>query len=162
MSKPKGSLSDILDILTGAIADACAKVGNLDKTNLPEYLRAFKEITELDDRLADLSKILHQVQNEMSSKTLPEIFKNNNVDSLTTAGKKFSLNIKMRASIPLDKQEKGFAWLIANGYAPLIKEAVNSQSLSSAINGYFEAEAKLPPDDAISIYNQEYISIRKA
>ena len=89
-------------------------------------------------------------------------FKNNNVDSLTTAGKKFSLNVKMRASIPLDKQEKGFAWLIANGYAPLIKEAVNSQSLSSAINGYFEAEAKLPPDDAIRIYNQESISIRKA
>lgn len=155
------TLKEAIDDLTKALVNANSILNGLDKGNLPELLKGFKTLTEEKNRLDDLVKIVNDIHSNFSHKVLPEAFRTLGVDSIKTAGRNFILNTKMRANITKEQQEAGFAWLRANGYEDLIRPSVNANSLSSVVNGFFEEHAKLPPEEAISIFTQEYISMRK-
>jgi len=134
---------------------------SLDKNNLVEVLKAYKSLDECVDILEQITKCLNSLHQDMSYKIIPELFQANEIESAKIAGRNFIVNYRTNASIPFDMQESGFKWLKENGLGSLIKDGVNSKSLSSAMNSYFDEHAKWPPEDAIKVHKQPYTSIRK-
>jgi len=59
-------------------------------------------------------------------------------------------------------REAGHKWINEVAKVPeLIIPNVNPRSLSAFVKGYFEDNAMWPPEDAIKVHKQRYISIRK-
>lgn len=157
----KVKLGDAIKVLTEAASNVAIHFDKLDPADLPLLLRSFKELDDAKDQLEMLMKIIGAIHRKCSEETIPEQFESMEMDSVKIAGRNFIVSGKIRASIPADKTEKGFAWLKENGYDALIKEGVNAQSLSSAMSDLFKEKAIMPPSDAISMYVHKYTSMRK-
>ena len=135
----------------------------LDRNDIPTMLRAFKEIDEAKKYLAEIEKVLTATHKSMSEQMIPEAFENNGFDSVKTAGRNFIVATRLNATIPEDKRSAGFEWLRNVAHVPeLIIQTVNSRQLSSFVSSYFEEHAVMPPEEAISVHQVKYTSMRKA
>lgn len=132
------------------------------KDNLPELLTFYRQLRGVNSQIDQLTKVLSQIEQELSYKLIPEQMETLKVDSLKTGGYTYSLNVRTNANIPTINRENGMKWLRDNGFSALITENVNAKTLSSAINNYIQEHGLVPPEDAITIFQQKYISVRKS
>lgn len=131
-------------------------------TNIPELCKFYKELTEGLELIDDLVKALKEIENELSTKILPDLFEATGVDSIKVHNRQFILTGRLFANMPMDMQAKGLPWLREVGYGAIIKEGVNSSTLSSAMKEYIEQNGKMPPEDCMTTFIKKGISVRKA
>lgn len=77
------------------------------------------------------------------------------------SGHRVTRTARIFASIVSAKVEQAYAWLRANDLGPLIKETVNSSSLSAAAKELMENGRELP-EDIFTVHTKDGISITKS
>jgi hypothetical protein len=92
---------------------------------------------------------------------MPDLFESNELDNITIANRVFIRGSRLYANIPEDKRLEAIKWLKDNGYAMLVKEGVNSNSLSAAMKEHVADKGEYPPEDIIKIHMGAQISMRK-
>lgn len=162
MPETPQTLKSAITELAHAVERTVLYFDKLDPTNVPALLDAYRAIHEQAELLDNLNKIIAEVKRKTSYETIPKIFESMGIDSIKSKGRNYIVGVRLNASIPFDKREKGFEWLKANGLDSLIASTVNRKSLSSAVTQYIEANAVEPPEDCMTVFKQAYTSIRKA
>lgn len=162
MTDKPSTLHSAINDLQKAVERTVAYFEQLDVTNVPVLLEAFRTIHENAELLDALNTIISGIKRKTSYETIPSVFESMGIDSIKSKGRNFIVGTRLNASIPLDKRELGFKWLRENGYESLIAPTVNPKSLSSAVAQYIESTAKEPPEEAMTVYKQTYTQIRKA
>lgn len=132
------------------------------KDNIAELLKFYRQLRDANSQIDQLCKILNELEQNLSYKIIPDIMETMQMDSLKSGGYTYSVNVRNNASIPLDKREKGLQWLKNNGLSAIISETVNAKTLSSAVTQHIVEKGLIPPEDAISLHQQKYISVRKS
>lgn len=159
------TLITALSDLQKAIENTVNYFGGIDENDLPGLLRAFRQLHEAKQLLDGMQKLLGGLHDQVSYDKIPALFEEHGIDSMSLGGRLFSLNARQYVSVETadkEKQEKAFEWLRSNGYSALVKETVNTQALSSAMNERFEETGKLPAaDEGFKIYAKRYTSVRK-
>jgi hypothetical protein len=155
-------LAEALGILAESIDRAIKVVQDIDRSNAPLVLRAYKQLSDNLDRLEDLEKRLSEAKNTMSYYTIPEVFESQGIDSMKVSGYNFVVGQRVNATIPAEMKNAGFTWLRDHGMGHLIQEAVNARSLSSVLKEYIAEHGDLPPETAIKVHAQTYTQVRKA
>ena len=162
------SLREALKILEKAVVKTSLFFNELEEKtkreeiNINELLTAYDQIYQHSKTLEDLSSVVTAIKNHVNYELLPDTLEKLELDSVRHKGKLFSLGVRINCSIPLNMREKGYQWLKDNGLSALIQETVNAKTLSSAVKSHIEEHAIKPPEDAIKIHQQRYISLRKA
>lgn len=156
------SFKDALVDLANAVENTSKFFGNLDPNDLPNTLRAFKQLHENSTMLDSIKKVVDALYDQYAQDVIPTAFEANGIDSMKLQGRNFILTGRLFCSIPEDKKEEGFKWLSEHGLSALIKPNVNAKQLTSAIAAMLEDEAILPPESAISQHTQKLIVVRKA
>lgn len=152
----------VLENLKLAIEGVKEHFAGLDETDVTGLLKGFQATREFHDSLENELSKLGELIVELSYTTIPATFERLGIDGYKTGGKNYVVGVRVNASIPQIKREKGFKWLEDHGLGALVQPAVNSKTLSAAISSYFEEHAELPPEDAISLHRQTFTSVRKA
>ena len=156
-------LKDALKILDKTVEDVLAYFDQLDPSDLPTLLKSFAQLGENYDKLDILHKTLSKLYDKLSYEVIPNAMESQGFDSVKLGGKNFILSTRVNASIPEDMRKPGFRWLTDVAKVPeLIIPRVNPKQLSSFVKSYFETHAEWPPEDAIKVYKQNYIMVRKA
>lgn len=150
------SVNDLLVEITIKIEE-CRK-----STNLPEMCKFYRELATNLDIIESAVKGISAVKTELSENILPDLMESMYFDSVKVGGYNFITVGRTFFSIPEEKRTKGFDWLRANGFEMLIKEGVNAQSLTAAINEYVDDKGEYPPEDVVTKHTKKYISMRKA
>lgn len=130
--------------------------------SLGEVADIFIQIEEAAARLDDANKAFQSLLSFTREVSLPErmdeemtkSFSSSSDDQVVRTSRTF-------ASILSGKTDDAFKWLRDNGYASLIKETVNSSSLSAAAKELIENGMELP-DDLFGLHIKNGVSIRKA
>lgn len=130
-------------------------------TNLVEVCKIYKELSDALELIEAYTKILNSVYSDISEQILPKLFEGLDVDSIKAHNRQFILNNRTFFSIPQEKQSEGYKWLKEHGYGMLVKDSVNAQTLSAAMNEYVDEKGEYPPEEAMTKYSKKYISIRK-
>ncbi len=157
------TLKESIKQLDESVTEMLHFFGELDVTDLPTVLKSFALLKENRDKLTLLEKMVSEQYQKLSYEVIPNVFHTFGFDSAKAHGRNFILSTRVNATIPEDKREFGYRWITEEAKIPeLIRETVNSQQLSAFARGYFESHAAWPPDEAMSIHQQEYIQIRKA
>lgn len=155
-------LSEALDQLDNSVSDTLVFFEKLDPNNLSIMLQAFYKLGAAYDRLSTMTKLLGELYDKYSYEVIPATFEAMGIDGLKTAGHNFILSTRLDASIPENMRDAGHQWIIDELKIPeLIIPRTNPKQLSSAIKAYFEANARLPPEDAIKVSQRKYIQVRR-
>jgi len=136
------------------------RVGNaVDMLLLADNL---KELKEKKDKLEEETKAVNE-QIEKTEYQLVQKMINEDTSKFTRHGRTFYLNVRTFASPNPGRKEELFNWLKGNGYGALVKETVNSQSLSSFTKELLEERDELPAglDELINVYQKNMVAIRK-
>lgn len=157
----KVTLREAIKILDDALLGVVLYFNDIDKNNIPELASSYKLLKDNVTKLEDSCKIAKGLQTKLSYVTLPESIENSGFDSVTVKGYLYTVGVRLNASIPEDMRPKGHEWLEGNGYGAIILPTVNAKTLSSAMKSYIEEKGLNPPDDAVKIHRQKYISVTK-
>lgn len=155
------SLGKAIKELASAVENTVKYFGQIDFNDLPLLLKAFKQLREQKELLEACTKVLEGQYNLLSEDTIPKAFEANGIDSMSAHGRLFSLNNRTHYSVTAETKEEGFKWLRENELGELIKETVNSQSLTTALRTLIEEKGISPPDTAVKQHTKKYISVRK-
>jgi len=79
-------------------------------------------VTNLENRVKEAKKELRVIQEDL----LPAALAEHNVTSINIEGNEIKVENFYSASIPKDRQDQAFTWLIDNGYGDLIKNQVST------------------------------------
>ena len=88
----------------------------------------------------------------MKNVTVPTLFNQHGVKTISVDGYRFSVSVRLSASIP-DK-ELGFQWLRDNNLGDIIKPTVNAMTLASTAKELIEEGLELDPDLFKVSYNE--------
>jgi len=160
----KKKLTEVLPDLEDAVSETSLYLESLDKSDLPLTLRAFGQLQGAKNRLEASYEMIKKMYDNLSYEVIPDLFEANGCASFKSDdGKNFVMNVRLDASIPREKRDAGFEWVRNVAKAPeLIQEQVNPRSLSSVVKQMLEENGTLPPDDAVTVSQKRYMSIRKA
>jgi hypothetical protein len=153
-------LRDVLKEAGKGVEDFILDSMAVKKDNIPELTRRFKNLREVKDFLDDLKKVVDSTYEQYSKQIIPDAFENIKMDSCKLHSRNFIVSARLWASIPENKEEVGFPWLVKNNWEMLIQRKVNAQKLSSAMTGLFRETNTLPPKEAMSITVERHTSIR--
>lgn len=163
MPQPEHDLKYCVKYLKEATEDTIAKAAELKKTiDVPAVCGFYKELYEVIQLLEAYTTLLKDIKEDYSKDFIPKLMEGMGFDSLKTKGRSFTLVPEFRANIPEEMRENGIKWLRANGYENLVKEGVNSQTLSAAMKEWVKEKGKLPPEDVMKIHRGRYVSMKKA
>jgi len=108
--------------------NAAAELSTLDEQGLSEVSKLAKIQVALQEQLESLEQETKQVKakiREVAEDQLPAAMAEHNIKELTLEdGSAIKVNRFYSASIPKDRQEEAFTWLVSNGYGDLIKNVV--------------------------------------
>lgn len=156
------SLNDVVRELTAVLTNLVPESERVKKSgNIVEAGQFYKMLYESYKSLDELTSLLCAMKDEFSKTICPDLFEANGVRSISIGGKKLTLSAKVRANMPYEKLSTGINWLRDNGYGDIIKEGVNANTLSSAMSAYIEEKNEMPPENAMTIYIEKTISVRK-
>lgn len=130
-------------------------------TNIPEMCKFYKELTEGIELIDTLVKSLKEIEDELSAKTLPDLLEATGVDSIKVHNRQFVLTGRLFANMTQEMQPKGIPWVKSIGYGAIIKEGVNSSTLTTAIKEWMDHTGMVPPEEAVRIFIKKGISVRK-
>lgn len=116
--------------------------------------------TELD-QIGEREKELNERKSKIEQQLI-EMMVNEEVEKFTRNGNTFYPTVKTYASIKAEYKEEVFTWMKENGFADLVKEQVNAQSLTSWYKEQTE-EGELPEEisEMLSTYDKTSITVRK-
>lgn len=154
---------EAIKLLKALVDDTVVQIEKLRvSTNITEVCKFYRDLHEVSSLIETYLDIMKSTRTEFSERILPDLFENLGVDSIKAHNRNFVLNSRAYFSIPKDKQQEGHKWLKEKGYEMLIKEDVNAQTLSAAMNEYVEIKGEYPPEEVMSKYIKKYISLKKA
>lgn len=157
------TLSEAIKVLDESVTEMLYFFQELDVTDLPLLLKSFALLKDNKDKLSLLEKLVSEQYQKLSYQVIPNVFETFGLDSAKSGGRNFILSTRVNATIPEDKREFGYRWIADTAKVPeLIRETINSQQLSAFARGYFETNAMWPPEEAMSVHQQQYIQVRKA
>lgn len=135
---------------------------------LDDKVRAYKELLDKKDELAELTKANNKELEELEQEIAQQMVDEEKPDT-TVDGFKYSLQEKtIYSKIGEDKlMELGldfFEVLREEGFGDLIVERVDSRTLNSAMNNLVEETGELPEGlaECLNVYSQLKVSKRKA
>lgn len=118
-----------------------------EKIKLNDLLRFYKAIKESHDELDALRKELNKLIEISKSVVIPELMLETGVKTITLDDIKRRFTVSSRITCSILDAVAGFEWLRSQGQGDLIRETVNSGTLSSYAKQYLEETgAQLPPD----------------
>ena len=129
------------------------------------------ELADDMKRLRDLKADLEdQVKNvtariDETDYRLSELMAETETQNFTRAGTMFCLTTKTRASATAGVKGELFQALKANGYADLVYETVNANSLSSFVKEQIDNNGDTLPgwlEGLVNVYDKTTVSVRKA
>jgi len=130
--------------------------------NIETLVKHFLALRDNRDKLSGVFETLDGLYNTLSHESLPARFEEAEVDGITVDGRTVSVGGRMHASVNKEQAAKAFTWLRTHGLGSLIKEEVNSKSLSASLKELIESDAIVPTlEDGIKVYTQQYMSVRK-
>jgi hypothetical protein len=107
---------------------AAAKLSTVDETGLSQVSKLAQVQLDLQQRVADLENDLKQAKTDLrtiAEDQLPAAMAEHNITEFKLAdGSSISVSKFYSASIPQDKKDEAFAWLVQNGHGDLIKNQV--------------------------------------
>lgn len=93
-----------------------------------QVLEVRERAEELDKQLKETNKLKEELEQQ-----LIEMMMLDDVDKFVYAGKTFFPSVRLWASLKAETKEEAIEWLKSSGFADLVKEQVNTQSLSSLV-----------------------------
>lgn len=158
-------------IRTVEIADYVARITTVVGKTLPEmiagnplgqtldnFIPLETAVEALDKKVSELKQQIAYAR-EVSFPARLDAEESRNFTSSDT-GHQIIRTARVFASIVSEKLEDAYKWLRANELGPLIKETVNSSSLSGAAKELLENGKELP-DDLFRVHTKDGVSIRK-
>jgi hypothetical protein len=128
---------------------------------LSDQLKALRDEKDiLEDTLKDLKVRIDKTEYELSERMAQE-----EMPSFTRAGTTFYLSTKSYASAVAENKAELHAALKENGYAELVYETVNANSLSSFVRELREENDDVLPewlDGLVNVYDKTTVGLRKA
>ena len=165
MLKPqsvKTTLRDAIKALADAAPNVLSTFVDLEKSSsVADLFSAYNQLRSALDMIGTICKVLNELEDTLSKKTLPDLMESMYLDMVKSKGYTYSVGIRTHANIPVDKRSEANTWLIEKGYGALINSTVNSKTLSSVIKTYIEEKGEKPPEDLIKVHQEKYISVRK-
>ena len=115
------------------------------------------ELNRMEERRKELTALEEQIEQQLFDLMMTE-----EVEKFTRAGRTFRPEIKTYASIKAECKEAAFRWLKENGYGDLVKEQVNTQSLTSLYKE-LDDNGELPEEftSMLNIYQKQKVAIRR-
>lgn len=157
--KPRiDEIIDRLDMINRAIA-----------ANMPEFVTAapLGDVVDMASEIAKVSEKLEKAAADIKSRisytkevSLPQRFDKDKVTTFNTERFRVTRLSRVLASIigGEDGKDEAFQWLRDNEYGSLIKETVNSSSLSAAAKEVMEKGMELP-EDLFNTITKDSVSI---
>lgn len=133
--------------MTGAIPEL------IKRHSLGEIMDTFLLFEDAVGRVSEAAVATAKIVSYAREVSLPERLDGDEIKTFTAdSGDRMSRTSRIFASIVTGKSEDAYAWLRANEYGALIKETVNSSSLSAAAKELIENGKELPED----LFNSHY------
>lgn len=131
--------------------------------DLPAVLRLYQQIDDVYDAIDKHRKALHALVEGMSRGTIPEMFEEADVRTVTLddIGRRFTKNMRINFSILEGMKDEAFAWIRARGDEALIQETVNAGTLSTYGKTLMEEEGVELPTDYFKMSTLVYTSSTK-
>ena len=128
-----------------------------DKAKSLEVLRSKKKLIE--EALKQCNKDIDSAEKELSEEMIQK-----EVQSFVLKGKTFYLSTRTYASAIAETKTEFMSELKSNGYAELVIETVNYQTLSAFVREMLEETDELPKwiKPYVSVYEKTSIGIRKS
>ena len=125
------------------------------------------DLKRLRDLKADLEQQVKDVtaQIDQTDYRLSELMAETETQNFTRAGTMFCLTTKTRASATAGVKDELFQALKDNGYADLVYETVNANSLSSFVKEQIEGNGDTLPgwlEGLVNVFDKTTVSVRKA
>lgn len=126
---------------------------------LADELRQLREIKREAEE--NLKKVNRQIEEKQAE--LIELMIDLEVPSFKRGGHNFYINSRIFASVKAGKKKKLIEWLKKSPYSVMVKEDINSQTLSALIRELDE-NGELPEEitNYVNIFEKQNINIRKA
>jgi hypothetical protein len=122
------------------------------ENRLEALVNRFIEVSEQVEALDESLKAATARRDEIRKKELPVLMQELGMirpdgrGGFTHAsGARVHLRVEIWAHIKKDVQPETFAWLKANGYAGLVKETVNAQTLRAQVKDWLDDGTPIPP-----------------
>lgn len=129
--------------------------------SLGEAITTFIMLEECAARLETAQKAIGGLMSFIREVSMPERMDSEEMKTFTAdSGDRVTRTIRLFASVMPGKQEDAFAWLRENEYGSLIKETLNSSSLSAAVKEMMENGLE-PPEEIFRSHMKDGISITK-
>jgi hypothetical protein len=149
--------SEKLDLLLARAVRDTAEI--INHGDIPEAVTYFAELRDMVKTLQDKISALQKHVDTLSHESLPTMFTNANVKTITVDDiGRVTINIRWSAS-PINK-EAAFNWLRSTGNEGLIIETVNAQTLGAFAKEQIMAGKPLP-SDIFKVGSSPYVSITK-
>lgn len=151
--------------MTEAMVKAAGTLGQ----TLPVYIAeqplgiAVDGLSTLDKSVAALEKALSEVKAKLAfakEVSMPQRMDAEAVKTFNTDNFRVTRTARVFASITAEQIENAYDWLRKNGYESLIKETVNSSSLSAAAKELMQEGEELP-EEFFKVHMKDGISITK-
>lgn len=154
---------------TQEVCDRMEKIGTALGTVLPELI-AHHPLGEAVDKLSGLKtviELLEERSKQMNSLlsyarevSMPTRMDAEEIQTFNTEDNRITRTSRVFASIIAAKMDDAKAWLIKANLGSLIKETINSSSLSAAAKAEIEEGRELP-DEIFTVHYKDSVSITK-
>lgn len=152
LARSEQRVTDAANLMDECMATIAAKAKMGDAVDLTaEVAQGFREFEDA------LKKLRNQVA-RMKEVHMPNRFDDEGVTSFTTDKFRVTRTARTFASIVAEDKEDAFEWLRENDYGGLIKETVNSSSLSAVAKELLENGRELP-DELFRTHNKDNVSV---
>lgn len=144
-------VSDRVDMIARAMTSAIPEL--VKNHSLGEVIDTFTLFEDAVERVGKSVVALAKIVSYAREVSLPERLDGDEIKTFTAdSGDRVTRTSRIFASIITGKTEEAYQWLRDNEYGPLIKETVNSSSLSAAAKEMIENGRELPEE----LFNSHY------
>lgn len=153
-----GEVVAVMQQIASAVRDETnAVVASNDHIALIRHYDALRKVL---DTIKESREAMQEISDTLSKDKVPEAMRAAGVKTVTVEGVG-RVTISHRFSCSMFDSTEGIKWLKAHNYGDLVKETVNSQTLSSFARGLIEDEGKELPADLFKVGTSPFTSITK-
>ena len=154
-----------LDEATAILADCnkrlMAWIEKSKTLDVPALLRQYWMMDSKFEALNNERKVMHELLEKISRGTVPEVFEDTGVKTLTLDDIRRRFTVSSRFSCSMIKPDEGKEWLRAEGHGALITETVNSGTLAAFAKSQMQEFGKELPPELFKLSTMNYTSITK-
>lgn len=111
-----------------------------------DMVKVYRDLRLLKEHAEEIVKTVTKSVDQLRRETLPTLFKERGISSITVEGYRYTISENVYASIPPEGKVDAYAWLRSNDLAALIIETVNASTLSAQARALMEEGKELPPE----------------